>query len=189
MPLRSLALFLLAAAPAFAAERTHDVTPDDYFTLATITEIAVAPDGKHVAYAQATWDKGDESRKTDLWAVATDGKSPPRRLTFDRGNEKHPKWSADGKTIYFLGSRKRANETKPPYDGKPQVWSIRSDGDGEPRAITRAEAGVTEFDYASQAGAIYYTVDTSANDHDEFSSLRDKFPRPEYGDRKSTRLN
>ena len=63
-----------------------------------ITELAVSPDGKHVAYCEGRWDKADDDRKTDLWVVATDGKGKPRRLTGDRANDRHPKWSADGKT-------------------------------------------------------------------------------------------
>src|SRR5262249_8427175 len=36
------------------------------------------------------------------------------------------------------------------------------------------------FDYAPQAGAIFYSVDTTATDEDEFSSLRSKYAA-EYG--------
>src|SRR5206468_1081593 len=132
-----------------------------------------------VAYCQATWDKGDEVRRTDLWVVATDGKSPPRRLTFDRANERHPKWSADGSAICFLGNRKRAGETKPPYDGTPQVWSVKREG-GEPRALTRVAGGASSFDYAPKADAIYYTIESTATDDDDFSALRSKHPA-EYG--------
>src|SRR5262245_47067971 len=89
----ALIALILIATPACAAERTHDITPADYFSLATITEIAVSPDGKHVAYALATWDKADDLRKSDLWLAATDGQGKPRRLTFDRANDQHPKWS------------------------------------------------------------------------------------------------
>ena len=44
-------LVLFLALPAFAAEPTHTVVPADYASISTITEIAVSPDGKHVAYA------------------------------------------------------------------------------------------------------------------------------------------
>ena len=33
-----------------AGSRDHDITTDDYFTLAWIREIAVSPDGQFVAY-------------------------------------------------------------------------------------------------------------------------------------------
>lgn len=74
-------LLLLLAQPTFAQQRTHDITPDDYFTLNTITEVVVAPDGKHVAFCLATWDPTEDNRKTDLWIVASDGQGKPTRLT------------------------------------------------------------------------------------------------------------
>src|SRR5206468_56414 len=91
----------------------------------------------------------------------------------------HPKWSADGQTIYFLGNRKRANE-KAPYDGTAQVWSIRTAEGAEPRSVTRISGGVSGYDYAPKADAVFYTTDTTATDEDEFSRLRAQFPA-EYG--------
>src|SRR5262245_3156949 len=46
-----------------AAAQAHDVTPEDYFSLATITDLAVSADGKHVAYCEARWDKKANDRK------------------------------------------------------------------------------------------------------------------------------
>src|SRR4051812_26685952 len=90
-----------------AADRTHSVTTDDYASLAGVTQVAVSPDGRHAVYCEGRWHVPTDDRKTDLWVVATDGKSPPRRLTSDRANDRDPKWSADGKTVYFLGNRRR----------------------------------------------------------------------------------
>lgn len=174
---RNLFVLLLLAVPATAqpqAVRDHAITLDDYATLALITELAVSPDGKQVAYCEARWDKADDQRKADLWVVATDGKGKPRRLTGDRANERHPRWSADGKAVYVLANRKREAETKPPYDGKTQVWRVPLDG-GSPRAVTRVEGGVTGFDYAPKADVLFYLTDTSTTDNDDFTSLRSKY--------------
>jgi dipeptidyl aminopeptidase/acylaminoacyl peptidase len=177
---RTLFLLLTLALPAFAQPiRDHAITVDDYATIATITELAVSPDGKHVAYCEARWDTADDSRKTDLWVVATDGKGKPTRLTGERANDRHPKWSHDGKAIYVLGNRKHDGETKPPYDSKSQVWRVPLDG-GEPRAVTRVESGIVEYDYAPQADSLFYSVDASATDSDEFTHLRSKY-KAEYG--------
>src|SRR5688500_16222723 len=131
MRLRTLPLLILLAAPAAAADRTHDVTPDDYFPLAAVTQFAVSPDGLHVPYCEGRWQQSTDDRKTDLWVVGTGEKPVPRRLTFDRANDRNPKWSADGKTVYFLGNRKRGEEKAAPYDGKTQVWQIDLAG-GDP---------------------------------------------------------
>src|SRR5262249_24559132 len=180
-----LVLFVVLAQPAFAQQRTHDITPDDYFTLSTITEIAVSPDGKHVAYCLATWDKTEDNRRTDLWIVATDGKGKPTRLTFDRANDRKPKWSADGKFIYFLGNRKREAEKKPPFDSTTQVWRIAATG-GDPQAVTREGGGVSGYDYAAQAEAIYFSKDVEHSDADEFTKLRATYSKVEYGHGKRT---
>jgi dipeptidyl aminopeptidase/acylaminoacyl peptidase len=185
---RAFALFLFVALGGSALaqpERTHDITPDDYASVNTITEIAVSPDGKQVAYCLATWDKKADNRKTDLWVVDTDGKGKPKQLTKDRGNDSHPKWSADGKWIYVLASRKKDGEKNPPLDGKTQVWKVPLDG-GEPEAVTKIGGGVTGYDYAPKADAIFYSADATATDEDEFSALRKKFEKPEYGSGKRT---
>ncbi len=164
-----------------AREPTHDITPDDYASVNTITEIAVSPDGKQVAYCLATWDKTADNRRTDLWVVATDGRGKPRQLTKDRANDRHPKWSADGTAVYVLANRKTQDDDK----AQTQVWKVPLDG-GEPVAVTNAKDGVTGFDYAPKADTVFYTTDATAEDADAFTSLRKKFPNPQYGSGKRT---
>src|SRR5438874_1249668 len=121
----ALVLFLLTSSVgAQPPARTHDITPDDYASVATVTELAVSPDGKQVAYCLATWDKKADDRKTDLWVVSTDGKGKPRQLTKDRANDRHPKWSADGGSIYVLGNRKKDGQKEPPFNGTSQIWRV-----------------------------------------------------------------
>lgn len=177
LSLLSLAWLVWLSALA-AAERTHTVTTDDYAGLAAVLQVAVSPDGGHVAYSDARWHPPTDDRKTDLWVVATDGKSAPRRLTSDRASDRAPKWSADGKTLYFLGNRKRVGE-KTPYDGTTQVWCIARDG-GEPRPVTRIEGGVAGYDLASRANVLAYATETTLTDSDPFNSMRSRFPKLEY---------
>ena len=166
-------------AAASAAEPPHDVTIDDYFSLATVTQLAVSPDGQYAAYCEARWQLSTDDRKTDLWVVATGNDPQPRRLTFDRPNGRSPQWSADGKTIYFLADRKREAEKKPPLDGKPQVWRIALDG-GEPQPVTQVEGGINGYDLAASADQLFYAVDASVTDEDEFTKLRSQFNTLEF---------
>lgn len=167
----------LSTAPA--QERTHEVTPEDYFSLATIIEVAVSPNGEQVAYCEARWDKADDSRRSDLW-VAPVLNGRPVRLTGDRANDRHPKWSSDGKAIYFLGNRRRDGEKHPPYDGSTQVWKINLDGT-ELKAVTRIEGGLSGYDYAPKADAIFFSKDQEFRDVDDFASLRSNYSKVEYG--------
>ena len=176
---------LLAPSLAASAERTHDITPDDYASVSTITDIAMSPDGTKVAYCLATWDKKADNRRTELWVVETDGKGKPKQLTTDRASDHNPKWSSDRKSIYTIASRKKDDAKKPPYNGKPQVWKVPVEG-GEPVAITSVEGGVIGFDYAPKADAIFYSVDASTVDDDAFSALRKKYEKPEYSHGKRT---
>ncbi|MBA4188050.1 MAG: S9 family peptidase [Planctomycetaceae bacterium] len=182
----ALLLFVVQATCGFAdaQERTHDITPDDYASVNTITEIAVSPDGKQVAYCLATWDKKADNRRTDLWVVDTDGKGKPKQLTKDRANERHPKWSADGRSIYVLANRTKQGE-KAPLNGKTQVWKVPAEG-GEPVAVTKIGTGVIGYDYAPKADAVFYSIDATTTDEDDFTALRKKFPNPEYGFGKRT---
>lgn len=159
----------LSAAPP---ERTHDITPADYASVNTITEIALSPDGKQVAYVLATWDNKTDRRNMQLWVVDTDGKGKPKQLTNDNAGDGHPKWSADGKSIYTLAKR----GTK----AKPQVWKVPLDG-GKPEAATSAQDGVTAYDYAPKADTIFFTVDGTTTDDDDFAALRKKFDKIDYG--------
>ena len=109
-------------------------------------------------------DKADDLSKTDLWVVATDGKGKPTRLTGDRANDRHPKWSQDGKTIYFLGNRKSVT------DGKTQVWMIAACGvaaGATAQAATRVEGGITGYDYSPKTDTRLYSIDTTATDNDD----------------------
>jgi dipeptidyl aminopeptidase/acylaminoacyl peptidase len=177
--MRTMILLACLIGNAVAADRTHAIVPADYFTLATIMEVAVSPDGKHVAFAEARWDRAADDRKSDVWVLATDGKSKPQRLTFDRANDHKLKWSEDSKTIYFLGNRKREAEKKAPYDGKMQVWSVPVGG-GTPRAVTSVEGGVTGYDLAPAVDAVVYSVDAKARDEDDFAKLRATY-KLDYG--------
>ncbi|HYV35268.1 MAG TPA: S9 family peptidase [Gemmataceae bacterium] len=168
----------LVTVPRAAAQPTHDITIDDYFTLAVIQASAISPDGKLVAYSEARWQKSTGDRKSDLWIV--DAKtSKSTKLTFDRCNPRNLMWTADSKAIYFLANRKASGEKNPPRDGKTQVWRISPTGEGL-RAITEVEGGIEAFAITADGRYVFYVIH---DDHveDEWKALREKFDKIEYG--------
>jgi dipeptidyl aminopeptidase/acylaminoacyl peptidase len=178
--LTALGVALLLAPPALAdsPRRTHDITVDDYFTQADVFQCKTSPDGKHVAYVEGRWQKATDDRKTDLWVVDTKTRAV-RRLTDERGNDRAPVWSPDGRHVYFLGSRKRDGEKQPPYNGKPQVWRVGLQG-GPSQAVTRAEEGVQLFDLSPDGRTVYYVTEVEKIDG-EWKHLRQQFRDIEVG--------
>jgi dipeptidyl aminopeptidase/acylaminoacyl peptidase len=180
LPAALLVLVWFGPARAQAPQRTHTVTLDDYFTLALPTEVALAPGGKVVAYAEARWQKSTDDHKADLWVVDGDtGKS--RRLTFDRPGVRSLRWSADAREVYYLGQRKRAGETAPPHDGKTQVWRTRIE-DGRTIAVTRVPGGIAAFDLDGKTAGLYYVVAVDGKAKGPFRKLKKEMKKIEYGD-------
>jgi len=167
-----------AAQPADQPARDHDITVDDYFTIANIGAVAVSPDGRTAAYIESRWEPPAEKRNADLWTVDTASRER-RRLTFDSASESSPAWSADGRFIYYSAAYTRGEADTPPWDGSTQVWRIPAGG-GEPQAVTRVVDGIGHFLLARDGRSLYYAVGAEQTD-DEWKELREKFDELEYG--------
>jgi dipeptidyl aminopeptidase/acylaminoacyl peptidase len=120
---------LLSGGPAAA----KGLTIDDMLAMQRVSDPAVSPDGKQVAFAVRDTDFEANRGRYDVWLAATDGSSV-KQLTTHLENDQDPQWSADGTWIYFLSSR----------SGSSQVWRIRPGG-GEAEAVTRLAADVNGF--------------------------------------------
>ncbi len=167
-----LTVILAAAAFSQSVERDHDIDYADYLTQAFIMDCAASPDGRHTAYVEYRWDKQKDGRNYDLWMADTKTKAV-LRLTSDMGNEYNPQWSPDGKTIYFVGHFEREGEKNPPFDGKSQVWNIRSDG-SELKPITRVPGGIDDYQVLNDGFTIFFT---KSKDRviDEWKELRSEY--------------
>ncbi|MBT8486663.1 MAG: S9 family peptidase [Phycisphaerales bacterium] len=168
-----------AATLAQPIVRDHDITLDDYFTQVYVAEIAASPDGTRVAYVEGRWDETLDRRNMDLWVVSV-ADDTVRRLTFDTAADTKPRWSPDGRFVYFLSTRERAGETAPPWNGERQVWRASVTGDAI-TAVTRREGGVHDFELAANGRTLYYTTGEESTETDPWQSLRDEFDDIEYG--------
>ncbi|HEU4726906.1 MAG TPA: S9 family peptidase [Kofleriaceae bacterium] len=126
-----LALLGLVAAGAPAAAK--GLTIDDMLAMQRVSDPAVSPDGKLVAFAVRETDFDANRGRFDIWLAQADGPGV-RQLTTHPENDHEPQWSADGAWIYFLSSR----------SGSSQVWRIRPGG-GEAEPVTRLAADVDGF--------------------------------------------
>lgn len=181
--LASLLGFAPAEARAQAPTRDHDVTIDDYFGLAWVSDAAISPDGRHVVYVERRWDEQADRRNADLWVVPTsaaDGRYERTRLTFDDADDEAPAWSPDGRFVYFTSDRKHGESGKAPYDGKTQVWRVGAAG-GDEVVVTREAEGVECFELAHDGPALYYVVGRKNVADDPWKQLRQEFDDLQYG--------
>ena len=163
-----ISLFSVAA-PAQDAVRDHDITIDDYPSVAMITGCVMSPSGEYVAYSDLRWKGISDRRDTDIWLVpATGGEA--RRLTFDTASDGSPQWSPDGQWIYFTSAR--GDDEDPPYNGKTQVWKISIDGE-RLVPVTRYEQGIDGYELSHDGRTLYYLRHRDQDD-DIWKNLRAK---------------
>src|SRR3974390_3420455 len=113
----------------------HSFKVEDMQSLSRVQEVRISPDGLWAAFAVARSDLAKNRSVTNLWKVSTTG-GEPQQLTFvDHGSNNTPRWSADGRYLYFLSSR---------VDDKPQVFRMAYTG-GEAKQITSFATGVSGF--------------------------------------------
>src|SRR6202790_696587 len=158
----SLALSIFAAAAraatGAAAEPLQPFTVQDMVRMERISEVAVAPDGKRVAYTQRTSDMEANKGRTGVWLLDTGKRGAvPLRLTDGGPNAGAAEWSKDGKFIYFLSNRSGTN----------QVWRISSSGTGprgdtpvpESTQVTNLPLEVGSFHVSPRADRILVSVE------------------------------
>ncbi len=130
MALKALGFAALLVGTAQATPR--GLSAEDLVTLTRISSPQLAPDGKRVAFVLRSVDYAANRASTSLWMQDPDA-SQARRLTAD-GHAGSPRWSADGRSLYFLSAR----------SGSSQVWRLDMAG-GEAQPVTTYPLDVGSF--------------------------------------------
>ncbi len=111
-----IALFVALVAPMGAEEA--GLTARQLVTFDRIFDPQVSPDGGSIAFVRRQTDMEADKGRTDLWLIQTDG-TGLRRLTRNPLSDTSPRWSPDGKFLYFLSGR----------SGSSQIWKLRLSND------------------------------------------------------------
>lgn len=132
----ALALAAIFAAPAGAqAAEARGFTAKDLVMLDRISEVRTAPDGGSALFVVRRTDWEADRGRTVLWRVNLSAKAAtPEPVAGIGEGVGSPRWSADGRWIYFLSSRSGSN----------QVWRAPSAG-GSPQQVTRLPLGVEAY--------------------------------------------
>jgi dipeptidyl aminopeptidase/acylaminoacyl peptidase len=145
--LAGVCALLAVAAPAQA----RGLTVDDMLAMQRVSNPAVSPDGKWVAFQVRDTDVEANRGRFDVWLASVDGQTV-RRLTTHPENDTDPAWSRDGKWIYFMSSR----------SGSSQVWRIAPAG-GEAEQVTHLAADLNGFKLFPDGRRLVVAIDVWPN--------------------------
>ncbi len=140
-------LMLCGLARVGVAQETHPFSVHDMLSMDRISDPQVSPDGRQVAFVVRETDLEANRGRTDLWLVSTDG-AGLRRLTSHPEADSNPRWSPDGRVLWFLSSR----------SGSSQVWRIAPDG-GEAQQVTDEPLDVGNLLVSPDGMRIAYTME------------------------------
>jgi len=126
---------LLLAAPLFAAQ---GITAEDYLAFHFLSDSAISPDGRHVAYTLTTIDAAANKRVSSLWIVPANGSAEPHQISAEGVSSNSPHWSPDGTQLAFLSTRS---------GGPSQIFILPLEG-GEARQISHFKNGAGVFEWS-----------------------------------------
>lgn len=110
------------------------LTANDLYRFRWISDPQTAPDGRRVAYVVTWAERGDRMHPyhSEIWSVPLAGGDPVRLTTGPR--DRHPRWSPDGRSLAFIGSRGHGDQifSLPAGGGEAQPLTARGGGVGSP---------------------------------------------------------
>jgi len=142
----STVLSLITFPVSVSAEGKSPYTPEDLHRLHRVSDPAVSPDGKWVAFVVKEQDFDENKSSSDIWMVPAEG-GAPRQMTTSPKSDNTPRWSPDGKMIAFLSGRDE--------DGDVQIWLLPADG-GEARRVTDFPGGVDDVAWTPDGKSLLF---------------------------------
>lgn len=109
----------------------------------------LTPDGRQVAVSVTRIDLDENTYRSDIWVMPTDGSAAPSRFT-NGPKDFWPRFSPDGRWLAFL----RAGDSD---DSKPQIHVMPVSG-GEPRQLCEHPLGAERFAWSPDSTRIAYVA-------------------------------
>ena len=136
----------IAASPQVVARA---FTAHDLVMLDRVSDPQLSPDGQVLVYTLRETDWDANRGRTGLWRLALGAPdAQPERLTAAGSNASSPRWSADGKWLYFLSNR----------SGNNQLWRLGA-GPGEAQQATKLPFEVRNFALAPDGRQLVVALD------------------------------
>jgi len=128
--MRSTAWLGLALVPSLLFAQKKPFDSSALLQIQRMGDPQISPDGKTVAFSVSTPDVVNNKSLHSVWSVPLEG-GAPRKLA-DLADR--PRWSPDGKRIYFAGTSGDSSQIwsmNPDGSGVEQVTRISTEADGE----------------------------------------------------------
>ncbi|MFD0739425.1 prolyl oligopeptidase family serine peptidase [Lysobacter koreensis] len=146
------------SAPPAAAKPSADaprgLQARDLATLDRVSSPTLSPDGRKLVFAKRVVDFDGNKSATSLWIedLRARDAAPPVRLTPAGWNVNTPRFSPDGKTVYFLSSK----------GGSSQLYAIASAG-GVPRQLTAFAVDVGDYQLSPDGKRVAFNAEAFAD--------------------------
>ncbi len=126
----TLALFIVpVVVTAQSAGRAF--APADWYRITRVAAPTLSPDGSTIAFTVTTVREAENKRHTEIWIQPAAG-GASRRMTSPAFESTAPRWSDDGKTLFFTSTRPNSTGTQ---------WAVRMDEGGEAFQVENAAGG------------------------------------------------
>ncbi len=119
-------------------------TIETLYNLKNVSDPQVSPDGNSIAFVVTRYDLKAGKSNSDIYLMHADGANM-RQMTFNEASDFHPRWSADGKSLLFVSTRKNG----------AQAWLLPMNG-GEARQVTDFKPGVENPQWVGRSGDIIF---------------------------------
>jgi dipeptidyl aminopeptidase/acylaminoacyl peptidase len=146
----AFAAILLLPMNAPAADiASRPFTAHDLVMLDRVSDPQAAPDGRSLAFTLRETDLDANKGRRSIWRLSLHDKdAQPERLSAKGSNADTPRWSPDGKTLYFLSTR----------SGSSQIWRLDA-GMGEAQQVTSLPLDVNNFVIAPDGRHLALSLD------------------------------
>lgn len=123
------------------------ITIEDLRHFRLVSDPQISPDGDKVAFVHTkiNYDEQRYAKNIWMWDKKADN---TKQFTFGRGNDSYPRWSPDGKQLFFLSNRRQ-------LENKNQLYVIPTYG-GEARLLADVEGGLMKPMWAPDSRRILF---------------------------------
>ena len=123
-----------------AAARPAGVQPSDVRSLASLAGLALAPDGRTMAYVLERSNSAGDGYEHVIYLQSVEAGASPQRVSAADAFDDAPAFSPDGRYLAFLSDEGEGNQLK--------VVRVAGTIPGKVRTVTDLPWGVGEFDWA-----------------------------------------